>query len=138
MRNDTDLPALDLDLQAKRYRMNKLNYDTTTLVAEILGKTVMWSIFWIVGFLSVYYGAFVLREMWEWFAVPAGFTMIDKRTSIGVFLIVGLLKTTMNMNSKTSDDEVPAYVKGITASLGYMIFFTLSWASAAIWHFWLL
>ena len=118
--------------------MNKLNYETTSLVATLLGKPVMWAILFAIGFLCTLYGAFVLREMWEWFAVPAGFDMIDKRTSIGIFLIVGLLKATISGGSSSDDEEQPAYAKGIVILLGYMVFFTLSWISAAIWHFWLL
>lgn len=116
--------------------MNKLDYGTTTLVATLFGKTVMWLLLFVIGFLCTLYGAFVLREMWEWFAVPAGLDMITKRTSIGIFLIVGLLKATISGGS--TDEEQPAYARGIVILLGYMVFFTLSWMSAAIWHFWLL
>lgn len=118
--------------------MKKLNYETTSLVATLLGKTVMWGLLFVIGFLCTLYGAFVLREMWEWFAVPAGFEMIDKRTSIGIFLIFGLLKASIKGDSSDDDDDTPFYAKGIVILLGYMVFFTLSWISAAIWHFWLL
>jgi hypothetical protein len=118
--------------------MKKLDYDTTTLVAEILGKAVMWAIFGALSFLSVYYGAFVLREIWGWFAVPAGLVMITKHTSIGVFLIVGLLKASFGIHKTPDDEGRPAYYRGIGALLAYFTFFTMAWGSAAIWHFWLL
>ena len=118
--------------------MNKLNYETTSLVSTLLGKTVMWAILFVIGFLTTLYGAFVLRELWQWFAVPAGFDMITKRTSIGIFLIVGLLKATISGGSSSDDGDQPTYARSIVILLGYMVFFTLSWISAAIWHFWLL
>jgi len=118
--------------------MKKLDYDTTTLVAGLFGKIIMWAIFWSLGFLSILYGGFVLRELWEWFAVPAGFEMITKRTSIGIFLIVGLLKASFGTTQEPDDKGRPAYYRGIAALVAYFVFFTIAWGSAAVWHFWLL
>ncbi len=118
--------------------MPKSNDANIEVITSIITSVIGWLVIVAIGFVTTYYGAFVLRQMWEWFVVPAGYAALSVPLSIGVFLIVGFLKAKMTDNNADSDDNTSAVSKGIAKIVAYAVFITLSWGSAAIWHFWLL
>jgi hypothetical protein len=98
-----------------------------------------WVVFFAVGALATSYAALVLRTMWEWFVVPEGYTTLTLNFSIGICLIVSFLKVQSSELINTDDeDKKPSLQTAFTKLIAYLVFISLSWGTAAIWHFWLL
>lgn len=99
---------------------------------------ILWIALLLIGFVLTTYSAFVLRTMWEWFVVPAGFQPLSKALSIGILLIVGLLKWPSTTGDDDNDADTAPVYRAIYKTLVGFVFVSFCWGSAAIWHFYLL
>lgn len=124
---------------ANSHPRRPMNAATAAAIASILGNLTLWVILFALGFVLVNYGAFVMREMWDWFVVPSGYQPLTKTFSIGVMLIANLLKlgTKTDLSDKGPEDASTA-LRGVGFACGMLVAITLAWGGAAIWKFWLL
>lgn len=124
----------DIDRMMARQRL-------ADVVGDIIGGIFMWGLFIAGSFAISLYKAYVLIDMWHWFAEPAGLPPISFATSIGLCLIVGFvtLNPLAKMNDDGDDDESTSEaVKGLVKLGSIAFWITLCWGSAGVWHYWIL
>lgn len=114
------------------------------MLGSIVGRAVTWLIVFLLGFVTTYYGAYVLSWHWYWFMEPSGFDPLALRERIGLSFIAGMLLTgslvTLVLQiseTEQKEDTLSPRLMAFTRLLGIAWVITMSWAAGWIWN-WML